>query len=225
MKPPIENIELIRKARNLSREEMAKKLNVTLSSYGKIERGETSITLDRLFELAEIFQLQPEEILTYNKPKKGNVIYIPVEAQAGFFSEHSQNRTENYTVYFMPFIGSANSALYMINATGDSMLPTINPGDSIVIEEVKERSSIKYGKPYVVVSSDGLVIKRIHSSQDDKKVILKSDNTIYEPYEILKKDILSIWLLRGCFDQSLTPKNPFAFAERFNQQYYKNIQS
>src|SRR6202008_3298880 len=145
----IENIEAIREAKNLSREAVAEKLKINLSTYGKIERGETGLTLERLYELAAIFKMQPDEILTYNKPKKGNVTYIPIEVQAGFLAGHSQEYVSEYKTYSIPFLES-NKKLYMINATGDSMFPTIVHGDHIIVEEVQEIKSLKYGKPYVI---------------------------------------------------------------------------
>ena len=222
MKTPIKNIELIRKAKNLSREYVAKKLSLNLSTYGKVERGETGLTLDRLYELAAIFKMEAEDILAYNKAKKGNVIYVPVEAQAGFLSGHTQERSEENKSYEIPFI--TGNELYMINAAGDSMFPTIAAGDHIIIEETKEKEILKYGKAYVIVATDGCVIKRIHSHESPKKFILRSDNLTYEPYEIDKADIISIWLIKGCFMTSLAPRNPFVFAENISQQYYKSIQ-
>ena len=204
MNSAFQNIERIRKAKGLSREYMAQKLNVTLSAYGKMERGETAITLDRLYELAEIFGLDAEAILSYGKSKSGNVTYVPIEAQAGLLSGLPQESLDKAAIYNLPFISGTD--LYMIHTEGDSMLPTINPGDLIVMEQVKELSSLKFGKVYVLQCTDGLIIKRLYSSKKENNLTVKSDNTIYEPYDILTTDIISIWVVKGCFDLSLSPK-------------------
>jgi len=205
MKPSIQNIELIRKAKNLSREDVAYKLKLTENNYGKIERGEIGLTLERLYELASVFNMQPEEILTYNKSKKGNVTYVPIEAQAGFLLGHSQEHIADFTTYHLPFITGNN--LYMIDAKGDSMFPTILHGDHLIIEEVIDEKILRYGRPHVIIAKDGIVIKRIHSHPSNKKkYILKSDNTTYEPYEINKDDILSMWLVRDYKITSLFQK-------------------
>jgi len=81
MKPPIENIELIRKAKGMSRETVANKLGVKLSTYGKIERGETGLTIERLYQLATVFKMQPEDILNYNSHKKKSIV-VPIEMQS-----------------------------------------------------------------------------------------------------------------------------------------------
>ncbi|MBA3707071.1 MAG: LexA family transcriptional regulator [Bacteroidetes bacterium] len=219
MKTPIENIEVIRRAKNLSREDVAKKLGVNLSAYGKIERGESKLTLERLYELATIFRMQPEEILIYNKSKKGNVTYVPIEAQAGFLTGHSQEYLECKT-YHLPFIEGKD--LYMIDAIGDSMYPTISPGDHIVIEHIEDPKTLQYGRAYVLVAKEGCVIKRIHSHESPKKFMLKSDNLTYEPYEISKDDIISIWLVKNyLLRTNLAPKNPIMFAENISPQQQK----
>lgn len=204
MNSAFQNIEQIRKTKAFSREYMAQKLNVTLSAYGKMERGETSITIDRLYELAEIFGVEAEEILAFGKSKPGNVIYVPIEAQAGLLIGHAQVPAEKTVTYNLPFI--SGNDLHMIHAAGDSMLPTINPGDRIVIEQVKEMSNLKFGKVYVLQCADGLVIKRVYSSKKENRLILKSDNLIYESYEVLIEEVYSIWLVKACLDISLSPK-------------------
>ena len=202
MKPPIENIELIREDKKLSREAVANKLGINLSTYGKIERGETGLTVERLYELAAIFKMQPDEILTYKKSKKGNVTYIPIEAKAGFLQGFSQEYINEFKSYHLPFLDGKN--LFMIDADGDSMSPTILHGDHIVIEPIEDSKNLKYGRIYVIVAKDGRVIKRIHSNENQKKFTLKSDNPTYEPYGVDKKDILSIWLVK---DYKLTNLN------------------
>ena len=189
MKPPIENIELIREAKKLSRETVADKLGINVSNYGKVERGEVGLTMDRLYELADIFRMQPEEILTYNKPSKGNITYIPadvVQTKQGF----------------------------MINAKGDSMFPLIIHGDHIMVEPIKDINKIKFGSIYVVVTKDGeCIIKRVHNHPSKKKFILKSDNAVYEPFDMDRKDILSIWLVKDYKLTNLTSLNRYLLSE------------
>mgnify|MGYP000538872158 FL=1 len=52
-----EKIKALRKQRNWSQETMAIKLNISLNSYGALERGEIDIKFSRIVELARIFDL------------------------------------------------------------------------------------------------------------------------------------------------------------------------
>jgi transcriptional regulator with XRE-family HTH domain len=52
-----EKIKELRKKRDWSQEIVANKLNISLNSYGALERGETDIRLSRVEELARIFEV------------------------------------------------------------------------------------------------------------------------------------------------------------------------
>jgi transcriptional regulator with XRE-family HTH domain len=63
-----ENIREIReKEKNLKQEDVAKALGITTKAYSNIENNIADITLTRLYELAEIFEVAPEYILNYQE--------------------------------------------------------------------------------------------------------------------------------------------------------------
>lgn len=206
MKNVIENIKTIRKTKQLSREYMAAQLGVELSSYGKIERNEVGLTVERLFAIAEIFGIEATDILNYGKETKGNITYIPLKAQAGNLVELTNEIDPDETASFtIPTF--QESGLFMINVEGDSMYPTFSNGDFIIIKQVEDLDFIKYGEPFVVDAIDGRVLKRIHSHEKNEVLVLKSDNEIYEPYLIKKETINSVWQVRGVMSKSFVPKN------------------
>ncbi len=144
---------------------------------------------------------------------------MTIETQAGFLTGHSQEYLE-FKSYHLPFIEGKD--LYIIDATGDSMYPAISLGDHIVIEQVEDLKNLHYGRAYILVAKEGCVIKRIHSHESPKKFTLKSDNLTYEPYEISKDDIISIWLVKNyLLKTNLAPKNPIMFAENISPQQHK----
>ena len=57
-----EKIKLLRKEREWSQETLAYKLNISLNSYGAIERGDTNLNLSRINEIAEIFDITLESL-------------------------------------------------------------------------------------------------------------------------------------------------------------------
>lgn len=212
MKPFTIALKEIRKTLNLSQEEVAQALQIQTTTYSKIERGMIQLTISRLFELARVFNLSPEEILTYNKPKKaiaksgqGNITYVPVHAQAGFLDNFAdQTKAEKFITFTIPTF--TEKALFMISVEGDSMYPTITPGTFIIIKEVQNKNFIKWGEPHVIVTTDGRVVKRVLQSQEKECITLYSDNKLYQPYDIPKAEILSLWLILGKISKSFAPK-------------------
>lgn len=59
----IENIQRIRGEKRISQAEMAEKLGIAQNNYGKIERGITELTVERLYKIAEILSSSPSELL------------------------------------------------------------------------------------------------------------------------------------------------------------------
>lgn len=60
---PYEKIRFLRELNNLSQEDMAEKLQMSVGGYAKIERGESSLNLNRLEQIAQIFNLDIVELL------------------------------------------------------------------------------------------------------------------------------------------------------------------
>jgi transcriptional regulator with XRE-family HTH domain len=62
-------IEKLRKAKKLSREDMAVHLDISLEAYRKIENGVTKLTLDRLAQICEVLGTNIVEVLNENNEK------------------------------------------------------------------------------------------------------------------------------------------------------------
>lgn len=65
-------IKKIREIKGIKQETIAKELKMTPNGYGKIERDESKITLDRLEEIAEALKVSVMEILGFDN----NSVYI-----------------------------------------------------------------------------------------------------------------------------------------------------
>lgn len=61
------SIRKIREIKGLKQETVAQKLGLTTNGYGKIERGESQINLDRLSQIAEVFGINPNDILNFDE--------------------------------------------------------------------------------------------------------------------------------------------------------------
>ncbi len=61
------NIKEIRQRKNFSQAYMAEKMNIALLNYGKIERGVTELSVKRLYEIADILEVNVLEIIGVSK--------------------------------------------------------------------------------------------------------------------------------------------------------------
>lgn len=69
-----EKIRLIRELKKWSQEQMAEKLNISANGYAKIERGETKLTLPRLQQISEIFEINLDDLI--KEDEQGFVIVV-----------------------------------------------------------------------------------------------------------------------------------------------------
>ncbi|WP_424583144.1 helix-turn-helix domain-containing protein [Tunicatimonas sp.] len=53
--------------RDCKQEYLANQLDISIKAYSKPERGETKHTVDRLYDIAHILEVEPEEIIHYSK--------------------------------------------------------------------------------------------------------------------------------------------------------------
>ena len=63
MKHVIRNIRRMRLDRELSQENVAFNLQISQSSYAKLESGQSKLSIDRLYQLAVYFNVTVEELL------------------------------------------------------------------------------------------------------------------------------------------------------------------
>lgn len=62
----IRNIRKLRELRLLSREQMANELSLSISGYGRLERGEIDLTLTRMKRIADILNVNLTELLEFD---------------------------------------------------------------------------------------------------------------------------------------------------------------
>ena len=60
------NIRKIRELKNLTREFVADELKMSMSGYGKIERGEVDLTVSKLIEISKILDVSIEFIFKFD---------------------------------------------------------------------------------------------------------------------------------------------------------------
>lgn len=58
-----DNLYTLRKERNLSQEQMAERLGMSKNGYGKLERGESRLTIEHLEQIATVFNIDIVELL------------------------------------------------------------------------------------------------------------------------------------------------------------------
>lgn len=97
--------------------------------------------------------------------------------------------------YVVPAFHGAD---FLMPVKGDSMTPTYLSGDIVACQRVPMSSLFfQWNKPYVLDTNQGALIKRIKPGSDNQHVLIVSDNTNYDPFELLREEIHAVALVIG----------------------------
>lgn len=82
--------------------------------------------------------------------------------------------------------------LNILTAEGDSMLPTIKPGDLILID--RSDTQVRFDGLYVFTKDDSLFLKRIQKLGNGLR-ILSDNSSVYPPFEITGSEAQEVRIL------------------------------
>ena len=148
-----------------------------MDGIGPIKRGETSYPLAEGLKTADITGELGEGFVQIPR-------YEVAASAGGGAMIHSEQIVDHLSFradWVRNALGVPVSSLALINVTGDSMEPTLSEGDLILID--MSFQGVKDNAVYVLSLNGALLVKRIQHKLDGS-VIVKSDNTIYEPERI-----------------------------------------
>lgn len=95
----------------------------------------------------------------------------------------------------VPIIPTLPDYDFTIIARGDSMLPEFHSGDELACSLVSESSFIQWGRPHVLDTAQGIVVKRIFNLPTT--ILCRSVNSDYPDFEIPKEEIYHLAMVVG----------------------------
>lgn len=96
--------------------------------------------------------------------------------------------------------------------SGNSMQPTLSPGDLVIASYTERLDLIQPKHVYVVVANDRLMVKRLRGPvKRNEPLELLSDNRFYDPFILPQEDLRELWQVRGVFTRSVPANANEAF--------------
>jgi phage repressor protein C with HTH and peptisase S24 domain len=180
-------------------------LNKSRGKGRDLSRRATELILNKLQDINRVWLTTGVGVMELDKPSPptkppGNedTILIPVASSdsIGGTRFNQEVNTEEYITGYLPFPTSiAHHGDVVIPIYGDSMEPTYKAGSMVLIREVELwREYLELGCTYVIgLVDDRRVIKTVMAGNDADHFLLVSINPAYQPQEIDKKIIRSVW--------------------------------
>lgn len=99
----------------------------------------------------------------------------------------------------LPHIMCSFDADCAVRVDGCSMYPRYSSGDLLALKVLDSPTFIQWGRPHVLKTSQGCVVKRLFPDPvDDTKIVCHSEDCRnYPDFKIDKKDVLGIALVVG----------------------------
>lgn len=147
--------------------------------------------------------------ITVGGDGKENIELVNEKAAAGYVTGYGDTEyIEELPKFRLPFMNLNNGTFRAFEIKGDSMLPL--PSGSVVVGEYVENwSTIESGLTYIVVSTNGVVYKRVHNNiKEDNTLFMRSDNSVYPTYPIKIEDIKEVWKAKTFISKEMPSNEP-----------------
>ncbi|MBP6235264.1 MAG: S24 family peptidase, partial [Saprospiraceae bacterium] len=144
-----------------------------------------------------------EEIVQHPSPAQQfksleKIVYVPTAAHAGYTEQfHDPVFLDDLVSFSLPDYKFQHGTYRCFDIMGDSMEPSLYAGDKVVCSQVDSNnfySSVRNNLVYVIVMDGSLVVKRVlNKVRENRTMMMLSDNSYYQPYEVAIEEIREIW--------------------------------
>lgn len=213
-------LKVARQAKKIGQVELANKLGISHITLSKYEQGHRVPASDLLERIAKELDCDPGWLLAgeterdrYNKINSEQVSdnisgygdYAFIEQDNGEISAGSGIEPVSEIGIKVAFRkewlrrkGDPKN-MRLIHVRGDSMAPTLLPGDLILIDSSRNKIDLNGGL-YAIALSNEIMIKRLELLFEIKKIKIISDNPLYGAREVNEKEVTIngrvIWFAR-----------------------------
>lgn len=141
--------------------------------------------------------------VTVNEKGEEQVSIVSTKAQAGYLIARDVEETlEELDTIRIP--GYHGKSVRAFEVAGDSMQPTISPGDLVIASFTERLDLIQPKHIYVVVTHDRLMVKRLRGPvKKNEPIELLSDNRFYDPFFLPQKDLKELWQVNALLTGSI----------------------
>ena len=184
-----ERLKHWRKRRKLTQEALAEKANTTQKSISSYENARIFISYENAREISAVLGINPMYLLCEtdnpnlqreNLPENvfkmdENIRRIPLYSSAG--AGGGKTTEEDILEMIDSDIGD-----FGVKVIGDSMSPVVADGGTVVVEKIGSFEELERGQMVVVrVNGDEAMVKYLTYDEQNKVVVLRSENFEYPP--------------------------------------------
>ena len=162
----------------INQSQLAESLGITRQTVSNRIKNESQVTVSELKKIEDFFNITLFKENSYFDENLINIdYYTDVFASCGSGSIVFSDEKIKLPISTLLIDGFSQQKTYsMINASGNSMSPTIDNGDKLIVEHWNG-GQIQDNKIYVFCFNNEFFVKRLSKNLDE--IIIKSDNPEY----------------------------------------------
>ena len=183
------NIQLRRKALNMTQDELAEKVGYTgKSMVSKVERGLVDLSQSKIETFARALQTTPEELLGPVEEAKNYITYpVMGSVKAGYNGLIFEDTADSEQVPLEWVKGDSPDSFFILRISGDSMYPLLMDTDRILVHKC---SSVPSGSLAVMrINGEEATVKRVVYKPGEDWLELHAVNPAYPPKRIEGADL------------------------------------
>ena len=137
-----------------------------------------------------------EVVPAIQEEEQNTVPLLPIFAQAGHLTGWSESVMEAECERVISPVQGVDMAVHIY---GESMYPDIPNGSVVYVKRISGRI-IDFGKPYILDTVDGPLLKYVAPGHDGGfvKCISANHDPMYAPFEVSKTDIIGMYRVVMC---------------------------
>jgi phage repressor protein C with HTH and peptisase S24 domain len=211
-----------RRIAGLTQKKLAELLGTAQSTVSAWESDKNQPSVEGFEQLAALFKTDPAALafgdtarnvpaVPLKRPASiqlGDDEFVPVpsydiRAAAGHGAVNFDEQPQHFLLYRREWLRSVSASsiddLAVLRVSGDSMQPTLQDGDTVLVD----KSIRRVGRDglYIIRSGDELQVKRVAAHPQTGALTVKSDNPAYPSYDGIAPDAIAvlarvIWMAR-----------------------------
>tara|TARA_R110002073_G_scaffold1976_1_gene13899 strand:+ start:2350 stop:3009 length:660 start_codon:yes stop_codon:yes gene_type:complete len=180
------------------------KLGITNQQFIRIKKGSSRAKEIYLNRIEADFKKELSDFNDYNLVKSNDRKLVAIPLYKLNFMDHNldadfllqpgnkENYGNNITI---PNFTDGRSAITIF---GDGGAPRYNGGDIIILaEKINVDDEIEFGRFYIVITKTARYIKKIMPCTNMECITLVSENVIYPPMDVMRKNVKGLLKVLG----------------------------
>jgi len=176
--------------------EVADLIGLSREHFGRLLKGDVEVAYVEKIRKAGV-EIDVTKIDIEAKP----VPYYDVDAHAGNVTIFAEDGKEYVAQYIN--VPAFSDCEMFIGVSGNSMYPKYCAGELVALKKITDWDVIPYNEPYLVVTKEQRLLKYIRKGKDKDHWTLASEHPDYGPFDIAKKKVLYLYIVKGKISKNI----------------------